>query len=190
MNALGNQAVVGAPARNGAEGAAYVFVRHGGTWVQQGELQPSDGTPADNDYFGWSVSVNALGDEAIVGAWQGNGGEGTAYVYVDRGGQWPSSRSCKPPTRSPATASVSRSRCGLGDEAVVDAYAQDNTEGAAYVFGRHAGEWAQKQKLQAADAAAGDIFGYSVALDALGDTRIVGAPDHAGAGAAYVFAGL
>ena len=40
-------------------------------------------------------------------------------------------------------------------------------------------------KLTASDGAADDEFGYSVAMD--GDTVVVGAPNHGGPGAAYVF---
>jgi hypothetical protein len=50
--------------------------------------------------------------------------------------------------------------------------------------------WAQKEKLVVSDGAAGDYFGYSIAMD--GDTAVVGAPgedigSNADQGAAYVF---
>jgi hypothetical protein len=49
--------------------------------------------------------------------------------------------------------------------------------------------WSEDPELTAADGAAGDGFGYSVAVS--GTTAIIGAPDHAGTnldqGAAYVF---
>ena len=62
--------------------------------------------------------------------------------------------------------------------------------GAVYVFQRQNGAWTQVQRLLASDGAAGDLFGYKVALD--NDTLVVGAPgDSAGgvlrSGAAYVF---
>ena len=66
--------------------------------------------------------------------------------------------------------------------------------GAAYVFARSAGAWTRRAKLTADGAAtagaAGDQFGYSVALTE--DTALVGAPWHdsagrARSGAAYVF---
>ena len=54
---------------------------------------------------------------------------------------------------------------------------------------RSAGVWSQQQKLTASDAAAGDFFGYSVAVS--GDTAVVGAggDDDAGpySGSAYVY---
>ena len=82
-----------------------------------------------------------------------------------------------------------------GDTVVVGAYADDDAgsdSGSAYVFERNAGgadNWGQVAKLTAADAAAGDQFGYSVSIS--GDTVVVGAPrdDDAGSdsGSAYVF---
>jgi hypothetical protein len=52
----GETAVIGAYGRGSGRGAAYVFVRSGGTWTQQQELTASDG--AANDYFGLSVAVS------------------------------------------------------------------------------------------------------------------------------------
>ena len=64
--------------------------------------------------------------------------------------------------------------------------------GAGYAFQRDeggAGNWGEVKKLLASDAGAGDLFGYSVAVN--GDTTVVGAPFEAAgasfAGAAYVF---
>ena len=62
--------------------------------------------------------------------------------------------------------------------------------GAAYVFVRSGTTWTQQAELTAPDAAAGDQFGYSVALS--GDTALVGADlktvgAKARGGTAYVF---
>ncbi|MEI9938955.1 MAG: FG-GAP repeat protein [Pseudomonadota bacterium] len=80
-----------------------------------------------------------------------------------------------------------------GDTLLVGAYGDDDhgiDSGSAYVFVRAAGAWTLQQKLTASDGAAGDSFGYAVALS--GDTAVVGAylADGAAAdsGAAYVFA--
>ena len=61
--------------------------------------------------------------------------------------------------------------------------------GSVYVFGRAAGTWTQQQELLAADGAANDSFGTTVALD--GDTALIGAvgdnDNGTGSGSAYVF---
>jgi hypothetical protein len=73
-----------------------------------------------------------------------------------------------------------------GDTAVVGADGVSSDTGAAYVFTRSASVWSQQQKLTATDGAAGDQFGYSVALS--GETAVVGAYGvGSGTGAAYVF---
>lgn len=82
-----------------------------------------------------------------------------------------------------------------GDLALAGAPNDDDDgsgSGSAYVFSRNlggTGNWGQVIKLTASDAAAGDQFGISVALD--GDVAVVGAvnDDDAGtsSGSAYVF---
>jgi hypothetical protein len=81
-----------------------------------------------------------------------------------------------------------------GDTAVVGA-CNDNTlggtdAGSAYVFVRSGTVWTQQAHLTASDGAAGDFFGWSVAMS--GGTAVVGAdgddtPGGADAGSAYVF---
>ncbi len=80
-----------------------------------------------------------------------------------------------------------------GDTMVVGALDDDDagfSAGSAYVYVRSGLGWVQQAKLIASDAAAGDLFGWSVSVH--GDTAIVGAPfanlpGAADAGAAYVF---
>lgn len=66
----------------------------------------------------------------------------------------------------------------------------DGFQGAVYVFTYANGQWTQTQKLTASDAAPGDAFGTSIAID--GTTAIIGAPlkqigSNAQQGEAYVF---
>ncbi len=77
----GDTALIGAYGRNGYTGAAYVFVRSGGSWSQQQELLASDG--ASGDMFGSSVALSV--DTALVGA---EGHTGAAYVFVRSGSSW------------------------------------------------------------------------------------------------------
>ena len=74
-----------------------------------------------------------------------------------------------------------------GSTAVVGADGNSRT-GAAYVFTGSGGSWTQVAKLTASGAAAGDRFGYSVAMS--GSTIVVGAAyKNSETGAAYVFTG-
>lgn len=79
-----------------------------------------------------------------------------------------------------------------GDTAVIGAERDNDNKGSAYVFVQAAdGTWSQQAKLTAADGAAGDLFGYSVAVD--GGTAVIGMIKFGdrgrrnGSGSAYVF---
>jgi uncharacterized repeat protein (TIGR03803 family) len=78
VSVSGGTAVIGAPYKNGAQGAAYVFVLSGGKWGQE---QPELTAPGDGN-FGYSVSVS--GDTAVIGA----PNSGRAYVFVGSGDVW------------------------------------------------------------------------------------------------------
>jgi len=73
-----------------------------------------------------------------------------------------------------------------GNVAVIGANAADNFLGAAYVFQRQSGTWAQQAKLIASDRNLFSEFGENVKID--GNTIAVGAPsDQNGTGAVYIF---
>ncbi|NOT02109.1 MAG: hypothetical protein HOP29_15965 [Phycisphaerales bacterium] len=86
----GDTAVIGAWQHDHAgdnSGAAYVFVRSGGLWIQQQKLTAPDAAAGDN--FGISLSVR--GDTAVVGAWRDDDAaptSGSAHVFVRSGGTW------------------------------------------------------------------------------------------------------
>ena len=83
VSVSGDTAVIGARSEDtgGSDaGAAYVFTRTGGAWVEQAKLMASDAQAGD--YFGYSVSVS--GDTAVIGAYaEDTGGStaGAAYIF-------------------------------------------------------------------------------------------------------------
>ncbi|MEM6675129.1 MAG: hypothetical protein AAF726_19925 [Planctomycetota bacterium] len=87
----GDRAVVGAQ-RNNVTGAAYVFRRSGGTWVQEQRLQPSSLESTSN--FG--IGVDLAGDTLAVGAYSDSAAgalSGTTFGFTRSGGTWtPTSR--------------------------------------------------------------------------------------------------
>jgi hypothetical protein len=203
LSSDGNTVIVGATAADPGgttnAGAAYVFIRSGGTWSQQAKLTASD--KAGDDYFGSSVSLSSDGNTAIVGATAADPGgtadAGAAYVFTRSGGTW--SEQAKLTASDKAAnddfgRSVSFS--SDGNTVIVGASSSDpggTTEaGAAYVFVRSGGTWAQQSKLTAFDKAGSNFFGSSVSLSSDGNTAIVGAyqADPGGttdAGAVYIF---
>lgn len=204
-------------------GAAYVFTRISATWTQQAYLKASNAE--GNDSFGTSVAVS--GDTAVIGA-NGEAGDassttaapnnnashaGAAYVFTRTGVTW----SQQDYLKASNAGSGDRFGCGVsvdGDTVIVGAESEDGDAsstgatsnnnasyaGAAYVFTRTGASWTQQNYLKAANAGAGDDFGFAVAVS--GDTVMVGAFVEAGdasstaavpndnassAGAAYTF---
>jgi hypothetical protein len=189
----GDTAVIGAyyDDDNGYNsGAVYVFIRSGDSWVRQAKLTASDG--AGWDYFGVSVAVD--GDTAVIGAHydDDNGTDsGSAYVFGRSDGAWAQQTKLTAPDWA-AGSYFGYSVAVDGDTAVIGAYGDyDNgtNSGAAYVFGRSDGAWAQQTRLTAADGVEFHYFGRSVAVN--GDTAIIGAlgdsDNGSKSGAAYVF---
>jgi len=85
----GNTAIVGGPYDNGTTGAAWIFIRDGSIWTQQGaKLIPAGAEK--NTFFGYvySVSISGDGNRAIVGGYGDNAAAGAAWVYKRSAGTW------------------------------------------------------------------------------------------------------
>jgi hypothetical protein len=166
-------------------GAVYVFVRSGTSWSQQAKLTATDG--ALSYQLGRSVSIS--GDTAVGGA--PYGGSGAAYVFVRSGSSWSQQ------AKLAVSSLQSDVNFGWGvsvdeDTAVVGVLFDDPAgpgSGSAYMFVRDGTYWSEGTRLRPSDAAAGDLFGTSVAVE--GDTALVGAQADddvaVDAGSAYVF---
>ncbi|HEX7480723.1 MAG TPA: hypothetical protein VF331_23180 [Polyangiales bacterium] len=182
-------------------GAAYVFVRSGGTWKQQAYLKASN-TNMDWNLFG--ASVSASGDTIIVGAPE-EGGEGSgvngdqtvlsgfpngaAYVFVRAGVKWSQEVYLKPLDDGHTREDYFGNSVAIsGDIAVVGEYRDSATttadhktpsggtttdSGAVYVFTRSGKTWTYAAYLKASNADDADEFGRSVAID--NGTIVVGA---------------
>jgi len=185
----GDTVVIGAYGA-GTGGAVYVLRTSdgGATYAQVAKLTASDG--AANDEFGISVAID--GDTIVVGAQHyNNGGSGVVYVFLTTDGGATYGQVAK---LTAADAAVN-DRFGYsvaiaGDTIVVGAHGDDDDgsdSGSAYVFRTTDGgaTYGQVAKLTASDAASGDLFGFSVAID--GNTVVVGAWGDDGGGSAYVF---
>jgi hypothetical protein len=222
----GNLAVVGASKENSAacgvdgnalnesslgSGAAYVYARQDGIWVQQAYLKASN--TGDYDGFGSAVAISgetivigAMLEDSASGGIDGNQADntataaGAAYVFVKENGAWIQQaylKAAEPHEWDLFGAAVAIS----GDTIVIGANREDSAAtgvngnaadqsasraGAAYVFTRSSGTWSQQAYLKASDTAANAEFGSAVGI--AGDAVVVGAPLAAGnAGAAYFF---
>jgi len=154
-------------------------------------LNAGDGTAEDE--FGVAVALSH--DTAVVGAYRDNGATGSAYVFVRNGDEW--ILQDKLSAGDATTGDYFGFSVSIEDDVVmVGAYGDDTPAGvdagSVSVFLRNAGHWQQQAKLVAADAAAGDYFGASVALS--GGSALMGAvlddgPGGNQSGSAYVFVG-
>jgi hypothetical protein len=185
----GDTMVVGADFKNSQMGAAYIFSRNQGgadNWGQVKKLLGSD--TAVSNQFGHAVSID--GDTIVVSANQNNSNRGAAYVFSRNQGGTDNWGEVKKLTASDAAAgdAFGHSVSIDGDTIVTGADFKNSTTGAAYVYSRNHGgadNWGEVSKLVASDAAGGDQFGNSVAVD--GNTIIVGAGSKSNLGAAYIF---
>jgi drug/metabolite transporter superfamily protein YnfA len=182
-------------------GAAYVFVRNGGTWTQQAYLKASN-TGAE-DLFGSSVAIS--GDTIVVGAeWEDSSSTGVnstpndneedagaAYVFTRTGNVWTQQAYLKAQQTTKANGNPFDNFGGSvaisGDTIIVGSRGESSSTtgvnstpneaaagaGAAYIFKRTGSKWAQQAYLKASNVGVSDKFGFSVAIS--GNTAVVGA---------------
>jgi hypothetical protein len=203
-------------------GAVYVFTRSDEDWTQQAYIKASNA--GERDEFGFSVSLDASGDVLAVGAHleDGNGiaesddslsGSGAVYLFARDGvGAWSQTayrKASNPGSNDQFGNAVALSAdgstlaVGARQESGVGDFAPNS--GAVYIYTFDGTVWdGTPAYIKAANADAGDQFGYSVALSGDGSVLAVGAWSEDGAvagidgdpssnlapesGAVYVFA--
>jgi hypothetical protein len=202
LSADGNTAIVGGPSDNETKGAAWLFTRAGGVWTQQGNKLVGSGADRAGESQlprgqGMAVALSADGNTAIIGGW----GTETAWVFTRKGsGVWIQEGTLV------GDGAVGRAHRGMsvalsadGNTAIVGGWSDNSKAGAAWVFSRSRGVWAQQGKKLVGTGAVGNANqGWSVALSAEGNTAILGGPGDnmwdpsvpfglGAAGAAWVF---
>ena len=181
---------IGNNAKDVNSGSAYIFVRTGTEWTEQGKLTARDGIA--QDALGTSVAISV--DTVIAGAPRDddNGSNsGSVYIFTRTADGWAQQAKLVAGDGA-AEDDFGESVAISGDIALVGAPEHDaygTNAGAVYVFFREASAWTQRTKLIGSDSEPGDSFGWSVDIE--GNSIIVGARwnDKKGddAGAAYVF---
>jgi uncharacterized repeat protein (TIGR01451 family) len=186
----GNTAVVGGPADNSVAGAAWVWVRSGGVWTQQGSKLVGSGATGVA-IQGNSVAISGDGNTIIVGGPNDNNAAGAAWVWTRSGGVWTQQGSKLVGSGGSAIAQqgFSVSLSSDGNTAIVGGNKDNSDAGAAWVWTRSGGVWTQQgSKLVGTGAVGTANQGYSVSLSGDGNTAFVGGPnDNGSAGAAWVW---
>lgn len=177
-------------------GAAYVFVRNGGTWSQEAFLKASN--TGLNTRFGNAVAVS--GDTLVVGSNRefssatgvnpvpsGYAADaGAAYVFTRSAGVWSQQAYLKASNSgaqdffgSAVAVDADTVIVGANNEASnstgVNGNQTDNSltgAGAAYVFTRTGQTWSQQAYLKEDNTAADRYFGISAAVS--GNTAVIG----------------
>jgi hypothetical protein len=190
LSADGNTAIVGGPYDNFNAGAAWVYIRRGDVWTQQGSKLLGIGA-VGNAAQGTSVALSGDGNTAIVGGSYDDRSAGAAWVYTRSGGVWTQQGSKLVGIGAAGIASqgTSVALSADGNTAVVGGPYDNFNVGAAWVYARSGGVWTrQGNKLIGANVVGQAGQGFSVALSADGNTAIVGGPhDNFNAGAAWVY---
>jgi SH3-like domain-containing protein len=167
-------------------------------WREQHILSGSLAVDSD-DEFGWSVAMNSAGDRIIVGARLdeavgANDSSGLAYVYISGSSGWTQQQILSGSLATGLGDQFAHSVAinSTGDRVIVGANA-DEGGGRAYIFVSGASGWIQQQILSGSLAtASSDNFGWSVAMNSVGNCVVVGAINDErtstnGEGLAYVF---
>ncbi len=150
--------------------------------------------------FGTNVALSADGNTALIGGWNDDSvasgdrdysGKGAAWVFTRSGSTWTQQGPKLTPTDETGNGKFGTivALSADGDTALIGAWNDDTSKGAAWVFSRSGGAWSQQgPKLTGAGEVGEGRFGVAVALSADGDRALIGALyDNGTRGAAWVF---
>lgn len=195
LSADGNTLAIGGPRDDSYIGAAWVFVKTGGVWAQQGSKLV--GTGATGTSTQGYVSLSADGNTLAVGGYNDDSGKGAVWIYTRTDGVWTQQGSKLVGTGAVGNAYRGVSVClsPAGDTLAVGGTGDSTNVGATWIFvrtGGFGGTWAQQgSKLVGTDVAAPHSFqGCCVSLDGEEDTltlAVGGSDDNNYAGAVWIF---
>jgi hypothetical protein len=166
VSADGNTALIGATDANRGDGSVWVFVRHGGSFEQQGARLVVDckrhcggprghGQDGNEFSFGAAIALSANGNTALIGA-PGNGERGGAWVFTRRHGRWsqqgtvliafchPLKRTCRGPNGTGLGGYGFGSSVALSANGNTGVIGAPGGVGAVWVFTRSGGRWSQQ----------------------------------------------
>jgi uncharacterized protein (TIGR02145 family) len=172
----------------------YSYININAQFVQQGPKLVGTGAVGQASQ-GYSVSISSDGNTAIVGGYWDNNDQGAVWIYTLQNGVWTQQGSKLIGTGAvvgdmvQAQQGYSVSISADGNTAIEGGYADNNAQGAAWIFTRQNGVWTQQgSKLIGTGVVDHAAQGESVSISADGNTVIVGgADDNNTQGAAWIF---
>ncbi|HEV7505145.1 MAG TPA: Calx-beta domain-containing protein [Thermoanaerobaculia bacterium] len=175
----GDTMAVGAPTADGPggpdSGAAYVFRKQEGKWVQEAKLTAGDGAPGAQ--LGFSAALRN-GTLAVGAAKDGARGSlsGAVYVFERTGTTW-TQRAKLTGARTRAFDELGAAVALDGGVLVAGAPFEDGrvggNQGGVHLFEQRGGAWTETGTLTPSGAAPGDELGFAVSIQ--GDTVAAGA---------------
>ena len=190
LSADGDTALIGGPTDSSSVGAAWVFVRSGSAWSQQGSKLVGTGAVNSSEQ-GTGVALSGDGNTALIGGPGDNSDAGAAWVFTRSGSTWSQqgSKLIGAGAVNPSEQGASVALSSDGGTALIGGPDDNGDAGAAWVFVNSGGTWIpQGSKLVGIGAVDPSEQGASVALSGDGDTAVIGGPDdNSQAGAAWVF---
>lgn len=204
ISADGDTAIVGAlldtptssGPNTGSYGAAWVWVRNNGVWIQQQKLTSSDAQAGQ--LFGYSVGLSGDGNTAIVGGPGTSNGSvegwlppGAAWIFTRNNGVWTQSQKLTISGQAVATndgAGAAVALSGDGLTAIVGAPNHGEAFGGAFIFTRAGNSWTERAQLEPANIEGfHPLVGGAVGLSNDGSVAVVGAPAAVPTGGALIF---
>jgi phage gpG-like protein len=196
LSEKGEYALIGAPGDKENIGTAFVFLRTGTAWAQQG-AKLTGGGESGIGAFGDSVALSGEGKDSLMGGFGDNGGVGAAWVFTRSGTTWTQQEKLTGKEEIREGESAGKGELGYSvalsannEYALIGGPGDSKQLGAAWVFLRSGTTWTQQAKLtaKAGEETNGGEFGRSVSISEKGEYALIGSSmDSAGAGSAFVF---
>jgi large repetitive protein len=191
ISADGNTAIVGGPADNSNIGGAWIYVRNGNTWTQQGgELIGTGGVGTPQQ--GASVAISGDGNTVVIGGPFDNGNAGAVWVFTRSAGEWTQqgSKLLGSGAAGGANQGQAVALSADGNTAIVGGPSNDGGDGGVWIFTRSGSAWSQQGGKLLGSGITGDNAneGGAVAISGDGNTILFGSAfDNGNAGAFWFF---
>jgi gliding motility-associated-like protein len=190
ISADATTALIGGYVDDNFKGAAWIFVRSGNSWVQQGNKLVGAGA-VGNAQQGWKTSISADGNTAIIGGNADDNSKGAAWIFTRNSGTWSQQGNKLVGTGAIGNANQGKSVAlsADGNTAIIGGAGDNGGAGAAWTFTRMGNAWLQQcSKLIGSGAAGAANQGESVSISSDGNTALIGGyTDNGGDGAAWSF---
>jgi hypothetical protein len=184
LSADGSTAVVGGKEYEKKDGAAWVFVRSGDAWVQQGPRMNGN----EGSEFGESVAISPDGSTVVVGAPSASGG--AVWVFERSGTTWSGGAKLSKSPLVPAVGDFGETVAlsSNGEVLFAGEPEYEDNHGAVWIYTRSGAEWVHEEKPIPCPESELALFGSAVALSETGATAIIGGfALHSADGGAWVF---